>query len=506
MTAAGYSLVHALETASTRWVTLTGVLIGLGFITKMGEALLVVPALALTYLVAAPTTVRRRVTDLLAAGVAMVVAAGWYIAIVQLWPTSSRPYIGGSTNNSLLELALGPNGLGRLFGDSVSGAGAGAGAGAIGGGGANTAFGGATGITRMFRGDFATGASWLLPTALIALVVGLWLTRRAPRTDLSRAALLLLGVWLLVTGATFSYMQGIIHPYYAIALAPAIAGLIAVTGRLLWQARTTWTARICAALLVAVTAGWDAHLLALTPTFLPVVRPLLIAAAALAAVGLLAGPRLRRSAVIAVAMACIVTLGGSAVYTVDTASQAHSGSIPSAGPVTSQIGGGAGTGGGDQRAGGTPPTGQGSGGTPPTGQGSGGTPPTGQQSAGQATGAGAGQGADTAVTTLLKATSTRWAAAAIGSQAAAPLQLASDKAVIAIGGFNGSDPAPTLAQFQAYVASDQIHYFIASANGGGAGAGGVRSTGTQISTWVAAHYTATTVGSSTVYDLTKTAH
>lgn len=109
-----YSLVRALDTASTRWVTLAGVLIGLGSTTKMGEALLVVPASGLTHLIAAPIAVRRRVTDLLGAGVAMVAAAGWYIAIVDLWPAGGRPYIGGSTTNSLLELALGYHGLGRL--------------------------------------------------------------------------------------------------------------------------------------------------------------------------------------------------------------------------------------------------------------------------------------------------------------------------------------------------------------------------------------------------------
>jgi 4-amino-4-deoxy-L-arabinose transferase-like glycosyltransferase len=491
LTAAAYTLVRSLEAASTRWLALTGMLVGLGFITKMGQALIVVPALALTYLIAAPTSLRRRVTDLLVAGVAMVAGAGWYIAIVDLWPTSDRPYIGGSTNNSLLELALGYNGLGRLIGNAAGGAGRGN---ARGG---NTGFGGATGITRMFSGDFATEVSWLLPTALIALVAGLWLTRRAPRTDLSRAALILFGGSLLVTGATFSFMQGTIHPYYSIALAPAIAALTAVTGRLLWQARTTWTGRICAALLVAVTAGWDAHLLALTPTFLPALRPLLIAAAALAAVAILAGPKLRKSAVIAVTvtvLVCLAGLGGSMAYAVDTASQAHSGSMPSSGPVAGQTGGGAGMR-HDSRPGGTPPSDQTPGGTT-TGQAPGGTTTTGQGSGG----ARGGQQANAAVTTLLEATSTRWAAATVGSQSAAPLELASGKAVIAIGGFGGRDGAPTLAQFQSYVAAGQIHYFI----GGGSsrGAGGTSTTGTQISTWVAAHFTAKTVGGSTVYDLT----
>lgn len=466
--AALYSLLRALEHASTRWVTLAGVLIGLGFITKMGQALLVVPAMGLAYLVAAPTGVRRRITDLLGAGVAMVAAAGWYIAAVDLWPAGSRPYIGGSTTNSLLELALGYNGLGRLFGSAGNGGGNGGG----GNGGGNTSFGGATGIQRLFSGDFATEISWLLPAALLALVMGLWLTRRAPRTDLARAALVLFGGGLLLTGLTFSYMQGTIHPYYSIALAPLVAGVLAVTGRLLWQARSSWTGRVSAALLVAVTVGWEVHLLGLTPTFLPALRPVLVGAGSVAVVALLTGPMLTRAGlkkalVVAMAVAVLTGTAGSAAYAIDTAGTAHTGSTPSSGPATTGTGGFGG--GGGMRMGGAP---------------------------GSST-----SSVNSALTALLQASTTRWAAATVGSQSAAPLQLASGQPVMAIGGFTGSDASPTLAQFQAYVAAGQIHYFIAGGSGGGPGGGG----SSEIATWVAAHYTSTTVGGSTAYDLTQAA-
>ena len=99
----------------------------------MGQALLVVPAFGLVYLVAGPTRLRTRILQLLAALVAMIVSAGWFIALVELWPAADRPYIGGSTNNSLLELALGYNGIGRLVGGSGNGGGGGGG-----GGGGNT--------------------------------------------------------------------------------------------------------------------------------------------------------------------------------------------------------------------------------------------------------------------------------------------------------------------------------------------------------------------------------
>lgn len=151
---------------------------------------------------------------------------GWWVAAVALWPVADRPYISGSTDNTVLELAFGYNGLGRIFGEGRGGGGGGftpptgAAAGGFGGG----AFGGQTGLTRLFSGEFGAEASWLLPAALVGLVAGLWFTRRAPRTDGTRAALLLWGGWTVVTVLVFSYMSGIIHPYYTVALAPGIAG------------------------------------------------------------------------------------------------------------------------------------------------------------------------------------------------------------------------------------------------------------------------------------------
>ncbi len=261
LVAGGYCLVRALDAAARRagtlWIIAAGSALGFAFLTKMLQAFLVLPAFALVYLVCAPTTFRRRLLQSLAALAAVVVSAGWYVALVELWPTSSRPYIGGSTTNSLLELALGYNGLSRLTGNGgpsggfggsgggpggSGGPGGGAGGGP-GGGGAGSAFGGPAGLGRLFGADMGIDVSWLLPVALLALVLGLVVTARAPRTDRTRAALLLWGGWLLVTGLVFSYMSGIVHPYYTVALAPAVAALVAITGRALWQRRETWLGR-----------------------------------------------------------------------------------------------------------------------------------------------------------------------------------------------------------------------------------------------------------------------
>ncbi|MCU1681236.1 MAG: glycosyl transferase [Amycolatopsis sp.] len=448
MIVAAYCVVRALEKANPWWLVLAGTAIGFGFLTKMLQAFLVLPALGLVYLIAAPTSPGKRLLHLLGATVAVVVSAGWYVALVALWPTSSRPYIGGSTGDSLLQLALGYNGLGRIFG----GDGNGGGGGGFGGGGGNTAFGGATGLGRMFGATFGTEISWLLPAALIGLVAGLWFTRRAPRTDRTRAALVLWGGWLLVTGLVFSFMSGTIHPYYSVALAPAIAAVVAIAGRALWAGRANLAARAVLGSMIAVTAVWGFILLDRTPDWLPALRWALLVLGVPVATAVVMGVHEFKKLTTVLAAVIVLTLGlGTAAYAVDTVSQPHTGSIPTSGPSSGAMGGFGGRG----------------------GEGS----------------------TDSAVTTLLQQTTTKWAAATSGSQSAGSLELASGKSVIGIGGFSGSDPAPTLDEFKQYVADKQITYFIAGNDRGGGSS--------DITSWVTANFTATTVGGQTVYDLTK---
>ncbi|BCY07870.1 glycosyltransferase family 39 protein [Actinoplanes sp. L3-i22] len=513
MTAAAYTTVRATEQASAKWLALTGVLLGFGFLTKMMQAFLVLPAMALVYLVAAPTTIGRRIRHLLLAGLALVVSAGWFIALVSLWPASSRPYIAGSTNNTLWELALGYNGLGRILGGSGNGGGGG-------GGGGNVGFGGATGIGRLFGTSMGTEISWLLPAALIALVAVLAVTWTAPRTDRARAGMLLWGGWLLVTGVTFSYMSGTIHPYYTIALAPSIAALVGIGARVLWLYRAQMWARIVLAAMILATAGWGWVLLGRTE-WMPAIRWAALAAGIIASIALIApAAQLRRLAVIGIVAGVLSAGLGSAAYATATVGVAHTGSIPTSGPSgTSGMGGGPG-GGGFSRTGGAgaPPSSSSSSSstsTQPSTSASGDSSTsdsstTGSSAGGAPTGGGMGGGrgggssSNSELTALLKASTNKWSAAVSGATSAADLELASGTSVIALGGWNGSDPSPTLAQFQAYVASGQIHYFISGGGMGGGGQGGGTSDSAQIATWVAANYTATTVGGSTIYDLTAT--
>ena len=470
MVAAAWATTRAAETAATRWLLLAGVFLGLGFLTKMLQAFLVVPGFALAYLWAAPTTLRRRVGQLVAAGVAIVVSAGWWLLAVALWPAASRPYIGGSTDNSPLELALGYNGLGRLLGGAGNGGGRGGLPGGGGMGGTGGGFGGRAGLTRLFNAEIGGQITWLLPAALVLLVAGLWLTRRAPRTDRVRAALLLWGGWTVVTALVFSLMAGTFHAYYTVALAPGIAALVAVGGREAARGRGTWTGRGALAAATLVTAGWAVVLLGRSATFLPWLRWAVLAVGIAAAVGLLVPPRSAgRVAAVAAGAALLAGVAGPAAYAVQTAATPHRGSIVTAGPST-----GTGPDGGHGRPGGRGAPGA------PMGPG------------------GADEQTGTALASLLTSAGTRWAAATVGAQGAASMMLSTGTAVMAIGGFTGADPSPTLAQFQQYVADGAIRYFVEG--GGGPG----RRDG-EIATWVREHCTPTTVDGRTVYDLTTPA-
>jgi len=468
LVAGAYATARAIETASSRWLVLAATLVGVGFLTKMLQALLVVPAFALAYLLAAPTTLRRRMVALCLAGAGLLVFAGWWVAVVELVPAQYRPYIGGSQTDSVLELTLGYNGLGRLTGEETGSVGGGMGW-------------GQTGWSRLFGSDIGGQVAWLLPAALILLAAGLWATRRAPRTDRTRAAYLLWGGWLLVTGLVFSFMAGIFHAYYTVALAPAIAALVGMGAHDLWRRRNQLWARATLSATVGVTAIWSYVLLGRSPDWQPWLRGLVLAAGAGAALALLAVPRAtRRVAMPVAAVALVAVLAGPTAYAVQTAATPHSGAIPAAGPAVS-----AGSG--------QPPPGL-AGGQLPGGAGT--------ARPGGAAGLLDASNPSAELVALLErdSDSYTWVAAAAGSNNASGYQLATGDPVMAIGGFNGSDPSPTLQEFQQHVADGRIHYFI---GGGSMRANGGGSAAQQIAGWVAANFTPTTEDGKTVYDLTS---
>jgi 4-amino-4-deoxy-L-arabinose transferase-like glycosyltransferase len=545
LTGATYATMRALEKAQTKWLVLAGALIGFGFITKMLQAFLILPVMAVVYLFAAPTGWWRRVWQVFLMGVSVVVAAGWWVAAVALTPAADRPYVGGSQDNSILNLIFGYNGFGRLSGNET---------GSVGGGAVGGAMWGPTGWTRLFNSAFGNMMSWLLPGALVMGALLLVLTIRARRVDRERAALLLWGGSLVSIGLVISMAQGIIHPYYTVALAPPLGALVGIATMGLWERRATWAGRIGLAAGLGATVAWTVVLLGRTPGWFPALRPFVAVVGGCGVAAILALPLLR--AVPRLAVGLVAGLGLAAALavplfsTVATADTPHNGAIPSVTPTPA--GGQGGTGGGFPRRGGFPGGfrrafagggfpggafgggGAGAGGFPGglPGSATGGTGnafPGGRTFPGFAGGGfpgGAGRGgagvggggflnassSNPALNRLLQANASRytWAAATVNSNNAAGYQLASGEPVMAIGGFNGTDPAPTLAQFEKYVSDGKIHYFIGGGGGfggfagrfGGPG-GGSGDDASQITSWVESHFTAQTVGGVTVYNLTS---
>lgn len=529
LTGAVAAVLRAVEgPRTTRWMVLAGALVGLAFLTKQLQAFLVLPSLALMFLWAAPVGIGRRIRDSLLGLAAMVVAGGWWVALVELVPASLRPYIGGSQTNSFLELTFGYNGLGRITGDEE---------GSVGGGGMGGGFGGSTGLTRLFDAENGGQITWLVPAALILAAGALWARRRAPRTDARRAAVVGWLSLLLVTGVTFSFMAGIFHAYYTVALAAPVAALVGIGGWTLWaERRSPWALWLLVA-ASGTTTAWAVVLLGRSADWLPWLRWTVLAVGALGTLALVAAALRPAAGALAKAgatLALVAGLAGPAAYTLQTVATAHTGSIVTAGPTVSfGLGGMPGgmsqgaleemlesgelPGGGRLPGGAQPPIGAGGaapGGAMPGGM-PGGTAQGGPQGAfpGGGTGGEGGMGGgmgglldgaevsdEVAALLLQEADRYTWAAAAVGSQNAASYQLETEQPVMAVGGFNGSDPSPTLEQFQQYVADGELHWFVGG--GGFGGQDGGSSASSEIAAWVEENFTATTVDGVTLYDLT----
>jgi 4-amino-4-deoxy-L-arabinose transferase-like glycosyltransferase len=451
LVAGAYCTQRACEKDSSRWwLIAAGATVGVGFLAKMLQAALVLPGFIAAYLVTGHRPLGRRLLDGVSLLAAMAVSAGWYLLLVELWPSDARPYIGGSQHDSIVELALGYNGIGRLTGDEPGGLG-------------NLNF--DVGWGRLFGHGMGADIAWLLPAAIIclgAIVVG---SRRTARTNTLRAAAFIWGGWLLVTAVVFSFMNGIVHPYYTVALAPAIAALVGIGATLLWRNRSALPASTALAGTVLVTSILACVLLARTDGWLPWLRAAVAVGGVTAAALLLVAGRLKATTAYAVAcLAILATLAGPAAYSVATAATPHTGAIPSVGP-----------------------SGRGFGQFGPAGLLSAPTP---------------GPGLTAAL--AADADEFSWAAATTGSNNAAGYQLASGAPVMAVGGFNGTDPSPTLQEFQHLVADKEIHYFIRGGVMFGRWGGG--SSGQQaedIAQWVETHFAPMTMDRAVIYDLTQ---
>jgi 4-amino-4-deoxy-L-arabinose transferase-like glycosyltransferase len=472
LVAAAYALTRSVQRplragGATCWLMLAAVLLGLGFITKMLQAWIVVPVFALAYLVGSPAPVRRRMLDVLGAGVVLVASSMWWVALVSFWP-GPGPYIGGSTDGSVLNLVIGYNGLGRILGRAAgrelvggpAGPSVPGGPGMPGGGHAGGGFGGSSGITRLFGEQVGGQISWLLPLCLLVLVAvtiaGIRQLRSEPTLDPARrAGWVLWGGWLLLVGLVLSVAQGGFHSYYTTEMAPALAAVTAAGVAAMWRhyRRPGGSRWLLFPAAVTLTVGWAWLLVSRDISWNGWLR-YAVAGVGVAAVVLLVAGRLSsrgtRSRVAGV-LSVVALLLAPGVWSIATAFAASGGggAMAQAGPPGSGFGSSRG------RLGPARADLATKGSLPARFRGAMSGNLTAEQSAvlayAQANSAGR------RITLAVEG----------GAMAADAYLIHSDAVIVGMGGFSGQDPAPTAATLAQWVQQGQLRFVLASGHGQG---------------------------------------
>jgi 4-amino-4-deoxy-L-arabinose transferase-like glycosyltransferase len=429
-TAALWCVVRAFADGRTRWIVLAGVAVGLGFEAKMAAALLVVPAIAAAWLWVAPRGRGKAAGQLVAGGAAMTAVGLAWPMLMWLTPAADRPWISGTSDNSVWSLILGYNGLGRLTGqDGGPGGGAGGPGGGGGGGfGGNGLFGGQPGLFRLLNEALGGQGGWLLGVAVVG-GLGLLVATRLRRSDPRTGWVLLVGGAFLTTAVAFSRAQGIFHPYYVSQLAPLIAALVGATAALIL--RRDVRARVVGPAAVLAAVATEIAILRDNPTSLSWWPGLLAAGGVLAAAGLafVLAPKLR-AYVVAAALALLLLAPGA--WTTETLGHATSGTFPAGGPASTSLGMGGPPGGGGGNGGGM-----------------------------------FGGDSSSLTKAIAYADEHGGGAIAVASQSGAASSLISSGAnVVAIGGFSGRESQVTTAWLADAVESGQIRYVLTSSAGG----------------------------------------
>jgi 4-amino-4-deoxy-L-arabinose transferase-like glycosyltransferase len=454
--AAVWFAVRAFEDGRTRWLVLAGIAVGLAFETKMLVALVVVPGIVLAWLWIAPRGRLAAIRQLLTGGAAMLaVAAAWPLLVI-LTPASDRPWISGTSDNSVLSLIFGYNGLGRVTGQN----------GGPGGGGGG-AFGEGTGPFRLLNVALAGQDGWLLGFAVAGAII-VALACRVRRRDQRSAWLIAVGGAFVVTAALFSFAQGIFHPYYVVLLAPFTAALVGAGVASVIDGKLPAAIAGAAALTLAVVCELDVlHNYTGQLTWLRVVVPMICGGAA----GSLFVFRSRRARAWAMSIAAAALMIGPAVWSVDTLGYATNSTFPAGGPqadntATGAAGGAGILGRGFAGRGGRGPQGLFGGG------GQGAVPIPGGPGGGFGGGFGGGAGGpggglfggelDLSAAESYARSHGGGTIAVASQQDAAAAIIANDAAVAGIGGFTGQESDPSVSWLADEVANGQIRWVLSS--------------------------------------------
>jgi 4-amino-4-deoxy-L-arabinose transferase-like glycosyltransferase len=522
---AAWCVIVAAERGSLGLLCLCAVNVALAFNVKTLEADLLVPAFGLLYLLAAPISWGRRAVHLALACVLMAVLSLAWLVAVDMTPAAQRPYVGSSQNNSEISLALGYNGVQRLIGmnggggnhsaatdttgkntttagssttkaatagtsTSQSSQGGPGGQGAPGGqsggpgGGGGPFNNGAAGPLRLLNSSLGGQSGWFIPLALVAMLALAWQSRLLLPLSRSHQALVLWGMWFLACAGFFA-VANFFHPYYLVIMAPATAALAGIGLVLLWYAYCTypvtdWRCWLLPAGLLFTAAG-QVYILKWYSNW-SFLQPVIIALCLLAAIVLVlvkVVPRIvppmvpLRSAATSLALIALLITPLTWSYISDQASTA--GSMPSAGPSTMSMNfpGAANRG----NVSGERPQSQAEA-----------TNRDGFASGGRPRGMGGGNQGDATINSKLLSYleanqgTTKFLFATSSSQEAAPYIIQTGKAVMAMGGFSGSDPILTQQSLAQLVKNNTVRFFLL-------GSGGPGGSGSSITSWVQQHCT-----------------
>lgn len=500
LTASAYAFLRSFEgKRPVLWLSIAGLFTGLAFNAKMLQGLLLLPIMTIIYISFARPKFTTRMWYLSVAGIVTIVSTFWWSILVWLTPAASRPWVGSTSDNSIWSLIFGYNGFGRLLGDGggpgsrpggmmqmgaqaasqtaspaaqamtppIGMMGGSFGAGGPGSGPGGVGFGGETDVLRIFNESFGPNIAWLIPVALISAGLVIWLLRRAPRHNKERIGVLLWLGWLLMYVAIFSMTSGTIHPYYVVAMAPAVAALVGIGAPYIWQAytRRTKVAWILP-LSIALTTILSIIMLGYSNYWPWLMWLVMIAGGAATILTLLPLSQTKRLKQIILGLAITAGMAAPIVFSISTVATAHSGSIPTAGPGASAMSN------------------------------------TNNESA---------RAESTLVSFLLENRhDTTWLATVNSANESAPIQLSSGQPVMAIGGFNGSDSTLTLSQLKQLVKQGKVRYYVVNSRQGKSGSpSGISGPGgnSEILLWVKSTGSKVDYGGTqyTVYDLSAAA-
>lgn len=464
MIGVAYTAVESIRRSSPRWLILAGGLSGAALLTKQLQVALILPAVAAAYLMFATAPLLKRVLHLACALLAAVITGGWWFVLVQATPASSRPFVGGSRLNSAVELTLGYNGLDRLTGEDATRT--------MSPSAASLAEKLDPGFQRFLQPQFSGQFGWFLPLAIAGLCIAIWhVTRRSGSTKY-RAMLVLCEAWFACAATVLAYMSGIVHPYYALTAVPPLSCLAAIGLVHMYRLRSRRTIRhaLAGSLLVTMVLAFVSANRS-TADF-PMGPQVALGLWSITIALLLLPPPTRILRLISAGLLSLALAAGPVVWSINTVLSPHAGAGVVAGPSILGIR----TDHPDRHQIGPD------------------VPPS-------FVAVMFGDLPEEGVVSRLRAapSTTKWATAVVGSETAANYQLESGRSVLPIGGFDGTDPFPTLEQFQTMVDRGEVGSLVIqelpplTLEGRGESA--------RIVQWVTSRFPAEHIGGAQLFDL-----